>query len=248
METIDFAALRREREARHGAPSAASSSVAPVHVASSAASVHDPGGRLDGGPADEEPEPAAKRQRSCRAVIYVGGACKEASGRDRTIRPREVPHDAREVDCRQQGAEVRFSGNVASLAPGLGRVHDVKPITVAEKELALECLKRHARDIHALLGTSMSGNLWVHCAQGKNRGPSGVLAYLLMYTTATWEEACAKVGAARPRAQTNGRDGRIARENTFIEQLLLLAEEPKLGHADLGGIDIKNGGDDKSVK
>ena len=30
----------------------------------------------------------------------------------------------------------------------------------------------------------------MHCAQGFNRGPSGLLAYLLLYTDASWEQAC----------------------------------------------------------
>ena len=81
----------------------------------------------------------------------------------------------------------------------------------------------------------MSGKtVWVHCAQGINRGPSGVLAYLLMYTTATWEEACKKVKAARKNART--------KHNTFVEQLLLLAKEPKMGHVDFHGINIEDGG------
>ena len=52
----------------------------------------------------------------------------------------------------------------------------------------LTFLRRDAREIHRCLQRGES--VWVHCAQGFNRGPSGLLAYLLLYTDASWDQAC----------------------------------------------------------
>ena len=78
---------------------------------------------------------------------------------------------------------------------------------------------------------------WVHCAQGFNRGPSGVLAFLLLYTDATWEEACDVVKAARPRART--------RHNTFASELMqLAASHEKIRRDYHTTIEIIDGGND----
>ena len=179
---------------------------------------------------------ANKRQagpsRSGGPVIYVGGACKDSAGHH-ALRPAAVPSSTVEVDCRKSGTEVRQQGNVATLASGLGSLHDRKPASDAERERVLEFLKRDAREISKSLQRGES--VWVHCAQGFNRGPSGLLAYLLLYTDASWEEACDLVKAARPRART--------RHNTFREQLEQIARGPK-GFADHTSLDIRDGGND----
>ena len=93
---------------------------------------------------------------------------------------------------------------------------------------------RDAREIDRAL--SRGESVWVHCAQGFNRGPSGLLAYLLQFTDATWDQACDAVRSARARART--------RHNTFVNELLELAKEPKLRHADHTKLDIRDGGND----
>jgi hypothetical protein len=186
-------------------------------------------------PSDQHHRPrqgdASKRPRAGPA-IYVGGACKDSAGHH-TLRPAAVPSSAVEVDCRKSGTEVRQQGNVATLASGLGSLNDRKPASDAERERVLEFLKRDAREINKSLQRGES--VWVHCAQGFNRGPSGLLAYLLLYTDASWEEACDLVKAARPRART--------RHNTFREQLEQIASGPK-GFADHTSLDIRDGGND----
>ena len=216
----------------------ASSAADPATAGPSAAAAPDP-------PSDQHRRPrqgdthtadANKRQagpsRSGGPVIYVGGACKDAAGHH-ALRPAAVPSSAVEVDCRKSGTEVRQQGNVATLASGLGSLHDRKPASDAERERVLEFLKRDAREISKSLQRGES--VWVHCAQGFNRGPSGLLAYLLLYTDASWEEACDLVKAARPRART--------RHNTFREQLEQIARGPK-GFADHTSLDIRDGGND----
>ena len=170
-------------------------------------------------------------------MIYVGGACKDSAGHH-TLRPDAVPSSAVEVDCRKSGTEVRVQGNIATLAAGLGSLHDRKPASEAERERVLDFLRRDAMAIDKCLRCGES--VWVHCAQGFNRGPSGLLAYLLLYTdTPSWEAACALVKAARPRART--------RHNTFREQLEQLAHGAKAHPpplADQRSLDIRDGGND----
>ena len=89
---IDFAALRREREARHGPPPKPGPA-GPAPAPPTAVQVHhDP--------------PAKRRALESRAVsgpksgpaVFVGGAVKDGSGRH-TLRP-QVPADAYEVDAK----------------------------------------------------------------------------------------------------------------------------------------------------
>ncbi|EOD20353.1 hypothetical protein EMIHUDRAFT_207497 [Emiliania huxleyi CCMP1516] len=225
MSGIDFAALRREREARQGAPSSAATAAS----SGSTTDVTSGGRRLDG--VEVELSPAAERQAG--PVIYVGGACKDASGHH-ALRPAAVPPSAVEVDCRKSGTEVRVRGNVATLTAGLGSLHDRKPASDAECERVVEFLQRDARAIDASLRRGES--VWVHC--GFNRGPSGLLAYLLLYTDASWDEACGALKAARPRAR--------GRHNTFRQQLEQLADGPKANVllADHRSLDIRDGGND----
>ena len=143
-------------------------------------------------PSDQHRRPrpgdtANANKRQAGPVIYVGGACKDSAGHH-ALRPAAVPSSAVEVDCRKSGTEVRQQGNIATLASGLGSLNDRKPSTEAERERVLEFLRRDAREIHRCLQRGES--VWVHCAQGFNRGPSGLLAYLLLYTDASWEQAC----------------------------------------------------------
>ena len=221
-EQLDLAALRREREARRGRPAVATASSADASGG---------GQRLDG---EKVEAPPAKRARSGRdPVIYVGGALKDARGHH-SLRPPAVPAGAHEVDCRRSSTEVKVTGRVATFAAGLGRLDDKKAGSEAEKRHATEFLLRDAREID--LRRSRGESTWVHCAQGFNRGPSGVLAYLLLYTDATFDQACDAVAAARPRART--------RRNTFRAELLELAKRPKLKRADHAAVAIADGGND----
>ena len=180
-------------------------------------------------------KPPAKRSKADGPTprIFLGGACKNDAGHH-SLRPPQVPADAYEVDCRKSGTEVKVQGNIARLAPGLGSLHDRKPTDAKEEGLIMDFLKRDAREIDRAL--SEGRHVWVHCAQGFNRGPSGLLAFLLLYTDATFDQACDVVRRARPRART--------RHNTFIEQLTKLSREPKIKHAVHSGLAIVDGGND----
>jgi len=81
------------------------------------------------------------------------------------------------------------------------------------------------------------GRLYVYTllvSTGINRGPSGLLAFLLLYTDATWEQACRLVKAVRPRARTQN--------NTFALQLQSLQPIlPKLSLIPYSTLDIVDG-------
>jgi protein-tyrosine phosphatase len=98
----------------------------------------------------------------------------------------------------------------------------------------LAWLERDAREVDRAL--RRGEHVWCHCAQGFNRGPSGVLAYLLSYTDATWQQACRRVSDARSRARTT--------RNTFHVELLMLSKKPKLRRDDHTLLDIRDGGHD----
>jgi hypothetical protein len=227
---IDFAALRREREARHGRPAPvepAAVAVAPTAVAPTVAAVSV---AQVAAVAPVRPIPAGDGP-----LIFVGGACKDATGRH-SLRPPPVPADTFEVDCRKSSTEVNQRGNIATLSPGLGNLDDKKATTDQERQLAINFLRRNAAQVD--LGMSRGSAVWVHCAQGFNRGPSGLLAYMILYTDATLDQACAVVKAVRPRART--------RSNTFYEQLCELEKLPKLKYADHRRLRIVDGANDPS--
>ena len=131
------------------------------------------------------------------------------------MRPPQVPSKAYEVDCRRSGTEIKQVGNVASLTSGLGSLNDKKPESQGESLHVLAWLERDAREVDRAL--RRGEHVWCHCAQGFNRGPSGVLAYLLSYTDATWQQACRRVSDARSRARTT--------RNTFHVELLMLSKK-----------------------
>ena len=106
-------------------------------------------------------------------------------------------------------------GNTATFRPDQQR--DKKPETAAEKSHALAFLRHDAEQIHRAL--QRCEEAWVHCTRGINRGPSGAMAYLLLYTDANLEQAQEAVGEARDRAKTT--------KNTFREQLAELAAGKK---------------------
>ena len=160
MSGIDFAALCREREARHGAPSSAATAAS----SGSTTDVTSGGRRLDG--VEVELSPAAERQAG--PVIYVGGVCKDASGHH-ALRPAAVPPTRSDQPrCRLR----RWRWTATSRGPacaamwprfnaGLGSLHDRKPASDAECERVVEFLQRDARAIDASLRRDES--VWVHC-------------------------------------------------------------------------------------
>lgn len=255
MSGIDFAALRREREARRGAPppvapdapaaNTAQPSLGPQDMPArmrAALDRHEMAERFGHGRrlGEETTEPkeeqgGGKRLKGAQTqpTIFVGGACKNHAGHH-SVRPPQVPADAFEVDCRKSGTEVKVQGNIARLSAGLGSLHDRKPKDAKEEALVMDFLQRDAREIDRAL--SEGRNVWVHCAQGFNRGPSGLLAFLLLYTDATFDQACDAVRRARPRART--------RHNTFVEQLTKLSLQSKIKHALHSRVAIVDGGND----
>ena len=107
-----------------------------------------------------------------------------------------------------------------------------RPETDEQKRHALAFLQRDADAIHKLLERGESA--WVHCTEGINRGPSGVMAYLLLYTDATLEDAQDAVGSVRSRANV--------KKNTFLEQLRVIAARQKVFPRPHASVEIRDGG------
>ncbi|KAJ1618116.1 hypothetical protein T492DRAFT_1095133 [Pavlovales sp. CCMP2436] len=220
---FNLAELRRERERRHGAPPP--DAAAPALTRALLLGEAGGGRRLDGIAVEAE---VVADAAMFKTTIFVGGLTGPGGQR-----PGVVPTDALEVDCRQWGIEVVVTGNIGRLQAGPGHLKDLKPSNESSKRLVLDFLRRDAEMIYQSV---MRGEqaVWVHCAQGINRGPSGLLAFLLLYTDATWEQACRLVKAVRPRARTQN--------NTFALQLQSLQPIlPKLSLIPYSTLDIVDG-------
>lgn len=104
-----------------------------------------------------------------------------------------------EVDCRD------FSG---------GHFNDRKARDKAAFVRNLCALREFAARIHTARTASRA--VYVHCAEGKNRGPASVIAYLMIYVPSvqSLEEAFLWVRRIRHRARTES--------NTFHKELKML--------------------------
>ena len=88
-----------------------------------------------------------------------------------------------EVDCRlwETGFKKREGGgNVFTLSHGEGSLHDKVAETDAARARNVRHLVESARRID--VARRAGKTCWVHCHMGKNRGPAGAVAYLLLYT------------------------------------------------------------------
>ena len=123
--------------------------------------------------------------------------------------------DVVEVDCRHDGAGFVAeggSGRVFRLTAGEGRLRDRKG---GDHQRNVRHLTKSAGRIaraRAHGGGGGKGRVWVHCFAGINRGPAGLIAYLLLHTRVpSLAAAHALVKRARPKAR--------CRSNTFAAEL-----------------------------
>lgn len=148
--------------------------------------------------------------------IYLSGVDDCPPDVTAGVRAKEIV----EVDCRLWEAEWKPSApnsRVFTLSSGEGHLADKRAETDAERERNIRHLVESARRIHE--ARKQGKRVWVHCHLGRNRGPGGLLAYLLIHTkVSSLAEAFARVKAH------DSRTPKIAatRSNTFALELEII--------------------------
>ena len=122
-----------------------------------------------------------------------------------------------EVDCRlwETGFKPLSVGSrVFTLNSGEGALHDKKADNDKDRERNIRHLTESALRIHT--ARSRGERVWVHCHLGKNRGPAGLMSYLILHTQVrSLREVFARVKAhdkRQPRVAATER-------NTFAAEL-----------------------------
>ena len=200
MSAAELAAARAERAARYAAQQASAATLPPPAPAASQQEV-------EGGAAEAPPRRRRLGGEHAADADVLDGI--ELSGE----RDRQGTHAATEVDCRlweSAWAPVARDSRVHVLQRGEGRLADTPAGDEAARERNIRFLTESARRIQQARGRGE--RVWVHCTEGSNRGPAGLLAYLLLHTRVpSLHAACRVVKRARPRART--------RSNTFALEL-----------------------------
>lgn len=130
----------------------------------------------------------------------------------------DMPEEAKsatEVDCRTDDAEFVpevKGGRIFTLRNGEGKLKDRKG----------ECFERNVRHLTKSAGRIAAArargeHVWVHCAQGINRGPAGLMAYLLLHTE------CMSLRAVHELVRSIRVKARC-RKNTFAGELVHICE------------------------
>mmetsp|Transcript_25053 Transcript_25053/g.64694 ORF Transcript_25053/g.64694 Transcript_25053/m.64694 type:complete len:226 (+) Transcript_25053:46-723(+) len=122
-----------------------------------------------------------------------------------------------EVDCRLDDAsfvaEVEGS-HIFRLQDGEGNLRDRPAHSGGDVERNIRHLSKSAARIAQARAEGKA--VWVHCHQGINRGPAGLIAYLLLHTNVpSLEAAFEAVKAMRAKARTQN--------NTFATELTAIA-------------------------
>lgn len=193
MSAEQLAAARAERAARFAAHQAAAAAAAPPPVA----------------PSEVVAESAAAEAAVPSAVYASALACIELSGE----RDRMGTHKVVEVDCRLWDTAWRpaaAGSRIMTLHSGEGKLHDTPATTEAERERNVRFLTESARRIQQARARGEA--VWVHCTEGINRGPAGLMAYLLLHTELPSLKAVFRlVKSIRSKARTQS--------NTFAAEL-----------------------------
>ena len=130
------------------------------------------------------------------------------------------PPLATEVDCRLwESSWVKQSEGSRAFTFGCGdegTLQDKWAQTDAEQKANIRHLRESARRID--VATNAGQRCWVHCQMGKNRGPAGCIAFLLLHTpVASLAEAFGLVHDSRQQAKTA--------QNTFVRELQTICLE-----------------------
>ena len=127
------------------------------------------------------------------------------------------------MDCRHDGAGFvaeQGSSRVFRMSFGEGKLADKRG---GDRERNIRHLTKNAKRIQeARAADGGKGRVWVHCAQGINRGPAGLMAYLLLHTDAPSLKAVQRMVKAR-RAKARTRSNTFATE---LEEICRAASKP----------------------
>ena len=202
-----LAAERRARQAQKAAEAAPAAAPTPAEPAAPTPEPTGSGRRLRDG-AEVAPAPAAKRAAVAGSGSPLDGIL--LSGVEDA--PPEAER-ATEVDCRNWGAGFEAEGassRVFRFTSGEGKLADRKG---GDFERNVRHLTNSARAVADARGRGET--VWVHCSMGMNRGPAGVMAYLLLHTEVpTLREAHRLL-----KAHDAHRGKAKCRSNTFAREL-----------------------------
>jgi hypothetical protein len=199
---LDGEAVKAAPESSARQPAAADADARSPKLLASGAGGH----RLDGGAVEAAAESEADHDPLLG--VFLSGV------KDQPSEAKEA--DVIEVDCRCDDATFKAGTGgdgpkVFRLVAGEGSLKD-RP--GGDFERNVRHLKSSASKIAAARarGAGGRGRVWVHCTEGINRGPAGLIAYLLLHTrTPSLEAAYKRVKAARARARCEN--------NTFASEL-----------------------------
>lgn len=192
--------LAAERQARGSAPSNPSEGreLSPIKFASTT------GRRLHDGAVLADAPPPMHTGGDPLAQIWLSGV---------DDKPVEA-EDSVEVDCRLDDASFvaeKEGSHIFRLQDGEGNLRDRRGGDFERNVRHLS--KSAARIAHA---RAEGKGVWVHCHQGINRGPAGLIAYLLLHTEVeSLAAAFEAVAAMRSKARTH--------RNTFAAELAAIA-------------------------
>ena len=211
MEPGFLAQLAAERQRAPSAEGRGGRAGRGPHARGPAAPTPEPtgGGRRLRDGAEVAPAPAAKRAAVAASApspldgILLSGVEDAPPAAAR----------ATEVDCRNWGAGFEAEGassRVFRFTSGEGKLADRKG---GDFERNVRHLTNSARAVADARGRGET--VWVHCSMGMNRGPAGVMAYLLLHTEVpTLREAHRLL-----KAHDAHRGKAKCRSNTFAREL-----------------------------
>ena len=135
--------------------------------------------------------------------------------------------DYTEVACYSDEADFEAAGQnpkVFTLQPGMGKLKDKPAKSDQESERNIKHLKKSAKKIFK--ARQRDEDVWVHCQAGINRGPAGLIAYLMLHTEVeSLHEAHKLINSVRRKAHTTYTNS----PNTFSTELERIAHEAGKG-------------------
>mmetsp|Transcript_26433 Transcript_26433/g.60171 ORF Transcript_26433/g.60171 Transcript_26433/m.60171 type:complete len:216 (-) Transcript_26433:3-650(-) len=122
-------------------------------------------------------------------------------------------------ELRRRGVTHVLNAASYNLSPSAYDPHAFRYLILCAEDTPSENLKRHFDKTTSFIASAMSsGAVYVHCYAGVSRGPSVVIAFLMMNMGMTFKDAYSVCKRARPQVFPN---------NGFVNQLMQLEEDLK---------------------